>query len=57
VDYSRYFRLRFTYRMTARMRITAAMMLTTRSRRLVSMLGADAEVEDSDVDVIVEVEL
>ena len=40
------------------MRTTAAMMLTaTMRRRLVSMPGVDVVVEDSDVDVIVEVEL
>ena len=44
--------------MTAKMRNTAARTLTaTSSRKLVSMLGAAATVEDSGVDVIVEVEL
>jgi hypothetical protein len=44
--------------MIAKMRNAATRTLTaTRSRRLVSMPEVDAEVEDSGVDVIVEVEL
>lgn len=50
--------MRFTYRMTAKTRITATMTLTTSSRRVVSMPGVDVVVvEDSEVDVMVEVEL
>lgn len=57
-----YFRLRFMYRMIAKMRSAATRTLTaTRSGRLVFMVVGvdveDSEVEDSDADVIVEVEL
>lgn len=51
-----YVRLRFTYRITAKMRNTAARTVTTtKSRKVVSMFGAGATVDDADV--IVEVEL
>ena len=53
-----YFLLRFRYRITAKIRNTAASTLTTRSKRLLSGTGlAEVEIEDSAVLVSVLVEV